>query len=219
MEKYIFVLLILLLSNTIHAGRPLTTEDAPLTDVATLSLETGYDEIRSREDSLTRVTVLVLEVGLTERFCLGITVPYYLKPEKGAGSAELSTKFLFYKEEEREQKISLLFSFCPGEAGYTANLIATKQLAKYTFHLNVGYAASGCAGLKGDDIVAFAAEAGFTEKLDLVTEVVKTGKAINHLWGLRGNLSEHASIDFGVDFGLNNDSIKRRFTYGLTTTF
>ncbi|MBN2543444.1 hypothetical protein JXI42_11320 [bacterium] len=210
---------ILLMAGPLLAARPLSIEDAPLADVGVLELETGYDVVLDRDGSRTKVMSLTLQTGLTERFCLGISVPYHLKPEEGTGTAEIGSKFLVHKEKDDKHEISLLFCYALGAGEYTAILTGTREVLKFILHLNVGYASTGIVEIKGDDILGFAVEAPLTSRIEVVTEIMKVGNSVTHLWGLRANLSEYASLDFGVDFGLNDNSIKRRFTYGMTVVF
>ncbi len=193
----------------VFAARPLITDDAGIVEKGLFEFEFGFDLTRSGEWS--RETYLQLKHGLTDRFDIGVSLPYDFE---SFGKPELIFKCGILKDNEKIPDISLgLKNVLSREFGI--NLILSKDFGYVIGHLNIAYIFD-VKNFSG----SFAIELPLKEKLNFCSDIfiskVSDESVFEGLIGLRLSLFEKLSTDIG--FSMNNDR-EIKITSGLTFNF
>lgn len=193
----------------VFPARPLITDDSGIVEKGAFEFETGIDFVKSNDWSYE--TYFQLKHGLTERFDIGISIPYDFE---AFGKPELNFKCGILKDNEKIPDISLGLKnvlskeFCIG-------LILSKDFSFIITHFNLNYIFDG-----KEFASSFAIEFPLKEKLVLCSDmlITKVPDAIifEGLIGLRLNIIENLSTDIG--FSMNNEK-EIKIISGLTFNF
>ncbi|NQT00116.1 MAG: transporter [Candidatus Omnitrophica bacterium] len=239
------VIFSLAFSSSAFAARPLSTDDAGTVDQGHLEFESGfeYQNAANEEYSLSAV----LKYGLTDKWDIGVEIPYQFLEVNDADDVDGSGDIVLYSKhvllEETPEFPAVSFSFSlktktgdenkslgTGELDYIINLILSKELDKIVSHLNFGYSYVGAPEGQDDDDVfsyAWALEYPLNEKVNLVGEVsAETNfsgdfddNPFAALVGFNYAFSDMLTFDFGVGWGISEASADHRITAGLSAAF
>jgi hypothetical protein len=217
----VFIGIIFLFPITVHAARPLFTDDAGPVGYNITELELGYF---IDEDYYYQWIELFLNHGFSERLDLGFIFTYEVKPYRELdGLPDIIFKFALLEERNNVPAISstieLNYPYFSNLLKF--NLIVSKTLNPFMFHLNLDF----LIGLRsGIDIrnFSFATEYNIIEKCNLVAEVYDIlidGVSSSYTKGLIGinyQIFDKLSLDIGVYRFLKEPYFTN---YGWSTTF
>lgn len=198
----------------LFAAHPLTTDDAGIVEINKHELEIGYDDCK-KEDELRNCSAgLSLKHGVTGRFDIGVSFPYQVQPEaqEQLGTATVGLKFLLVKD-----LLALTVNNELGAGAYFLNGIVSHGISLVALHLNIGYLATGDAGVKGDVIHSFAVEWPMS-MLDLVGEVTGTEASYkNYLVGFRYKIEDVMALNLAYGNGFSE--VEQKIVLGFHSEF
>jgi len=222
-EKIGFIFLLLLVPSAVFGGRPLSTDDAGVVDRGSYEVELGYDFLNDNTDAESRSMELSIKHGITEKFDLGIGIPYDIEPDNGIDNVELAMKFALFNL--KSSAGSFVLNYEPGTSEYTAVGILTMETGPVVLHINLGYTVLDSDEEEGLVSYAVAVESPVNDKITLVAEVTgeledgASESPVEALLGLSFRAFDAMAFDFGIGGGLNERSSEIRFTLGLTYGF
>ncbi len=237
------------------AAHPLITDDTGTQGKGKAQLEVNsqYDSDEETIEGLRVKTTgwqlaSTLSYGLTDAIDLVLTLPYQWNKEKddnitiskenGIADMVFETKWRFY------EKGSLSIALKPGliiptgdddkglgagRFGYQFYLIASKEMAPWAFHVNLGYIRNENKADEQKSIWHASAAVTFDviEKLKLVGNVGierNTDDSANNdpafiLGGLIYSITEKLDLDIGAKYGLNGAETEWSLMGGITIRF
>lgn len=241
----LFLIIALITSSITYAARPLSTDDAGTVEERHIEIESGFEYVKQADEEYN--LSFVLKYGLIKNSDLGIEIPYkfidFIESANvgGIGDIKFTTKYRFLDEIKNLPVLALSLSIKTktgnkekslgsGELDYGLNGIVTKEIGKFTTHLNLGYTFVGePEGEEVNDIFSYglAMEYPLNESLNIVGEVTGettldgdfNGNPCSGLLGLNYALSEMIAFDFGVGFEISDASPDYRIITGLTLGF
>lgn len=208
---------------TTFASRPLSTDDAGIVGSGKIEMEVSYDFVRGigDEDNVHEAGIW-LGHGITDKFDLEVTLPYFISPLHGLDTLEIGAKLAFLFETETLPGFSMTLFINPGEKNYIINGIMSKAIGSFAGHFNLGYEATGISEEKGSYTYALAGEYNVTESIAFAGEVSgSTGEDfihhdVNVLAGARYGVIEWLSVDVGIKINLSDESYPINVTTGLS---
>lgn len=247
---------VILMPDIVSAHRPLTTQTAYPVAIYKVKLESGlrYNTYSEGKKSYNSYNVDVeVNYGVVNNLDIGIEVPYlFWNPEDGervntVGDVIIKSRLLFLRGREGNP-ISLTvqpFFKLPtpgkkqtvstdpntGETDFGFLIIATREMAPMTAHLNIGYLfinrpPSETEYNKNILIFKVAMEYKAVNNLQLMWELTgATNKSpyqsdlITVLLGVRRSLRKDFSVDAGYSFGISDSVPDSVATVGLTKDF
>lgn len=246
MRTFIGLVLFLAVSPSFAlAARPLSTDDAGTVERQHLEIECGFEYVNQTDSEYNWTTTL--KYGLSERWDMGVEIPYkYIDVSAGDNVDGLSdivfcSKYGFFDGAEGLPALALSFNIKTksgdedkglgtGATDYGITTILTKAFKKTIAHLNLGYTYVGAPeGQAHDDVFSYALalEYPLNDKLNLVGELSGEtnfegdfdDNAFAGLAGFNYSLSDTATFDFGVGWGISEASSDYSITSGLTLSF
>jgi hypothetical protein len=237
--------LLFLLSSSVFAARPLTTDDAGTVEKGKFQFETGFDFTRQDNHDREISPSLTISYGLLEKMDVGIGSGYlFVLPkegenENGFGDTELKLKYRLLDERGWMPSFAVTGNLKiptaseskglgSGKTDFGINTIVTKNLSKrWVIHLNFGYTFLGEHGVNNEFNYSAAAQFILSDKWALVGEIVgvnnfngrKGDDPISGLLGTYYLISENVIWDAGVEIGMNKAAPDFRLTTGLTLLF
>jgi hypothetical protein len=237
--------LLFLLSSSVFAARPLTTDDAGTVEKGKFQFETGFDFTRQDNHDREISPSLTISYGLLEKMDVGIGSGYlFVLPkegenENGFGDTELKLKYRLLDERDWMPSFAMTGNLKiptaseskglgSGKTDFGINTIVTKNLSKrWVIHLNFGYTFLGEHGVNNEFNYSAAAQFILSDKWALVGEIVgvnnfngrKGDDPISGLLGTYYLISENVIWDAGVEIGMNKAAPDFRLTTGLTLLF
>lgn len=200
--------IVFLIPIFIFGARPLITDDTGCVEKGIFEFEAGIWLIKTNDWS--KEVYFQLKHGLTDRFDIGVSIPYDFESFK---KSEMNFKYAILLDSQRFPDISLsLLNLLSNDFGL--NLILSKDFRTLIIHFNVGY-------VFNDKIFSssFAFEYPLRERYTLCFDfLIKTQDDFEFtgLTGIRFNIFESLFLDFG--FSLNNNK-GLNITTGLTYNF
>jgi len=232
----ILIIFLLLSSSPIYAARPLVTEDFYTVAPGGYELEVGYAATQN-QTSQNNSANLSFKRGITEKFDLGIEVPYTLSAPSGLNDILLHAKYRIWDRGEDEGltgRVDYKFNngntsqgLGSGDNDYCLMFIYSKMFGQTKTHLNFGHVTVGVnARVSTDDYFAYSIvleHPALGEKGDVVAEYVANNAASPSptfiQLGARYLVASGFKLDAGYSFGLNNNSIKNSATVGVHCEF
>jgi hypothetical protein len=237
--------LLFLLSSSVFAARPLTTDDAGTVEKGKFQFETGFDFTRQDNHDREISPSLTISYGLLEKMDVGIGSGYlFVRPkegenENGFGDTELKLKYRLLDERGWMPSFAVTGNLKiptaseskglgSGKTDFGINTIVTKNLSKrWVIHLNFGYTFLGEHEVNNEFNYSAAAQFILSDKWALVGEIVgvnnfngrKGDDPISGLLGTYYLISENVIWDAGVEIGMNKAAPDFRLTTGLTLLF
>lgn len=235
----------IILPSVSYAARPISTDDADTVEGKHIEIESGFEYVKQADEE--NNLSFALKYGVIKNLHLGVEIPYKFielsenADVNGIGDVIFSSKYHFLDETDQLPALALCCNIKTetgdkdkglgsGEVDYTLTGIMTKEIRKFTTHVNFGYTIVGEGeGEKLDDIFSYglAIEYPVNEKLNIAGEI--TGETTfdgdfddNPFSGLVGcnyAFNEVATFDFGVGFEISEASPDYRIITGLTLGF
>jgi len=240
LSNLFFVFLLLLcVSHSVEAGRPLNTDDAGVVTPKTLEVEFAYEHVNSvdNENNLS----LVLTTGLFDSLDVGVEIPYQFidvnnsDNQNGVSDISLTTKWNVYSDEDLfDATLSFNYksdngndemSLGTGEREYTILAIISKEISDVAIHFNLG----PTIVLNGDDVINYniASQWSVAETLSLAGELFGShnfqdgfdDNSLSTLFGFIYEFNEKVVCDLGFTFGISDADPDFKVTTGVTIAF
>ncbi len=243
--SFLLIAFVIIMPSLSHAARPLSTDDAGTVEKGHIEIESGFEYVKqtNKENNLS----LALKYGLIKNFHLGVEIPYNFIDSSENADVDGMGDFIFSGKcnlLDLTEDLPALALCCniktktgnkdkdlgSGEVDYTLTGIMTREIRKFTTHVNFGYTIVGePEGEKLDDIFSYglAIEYPINEKLNIAGEI--TGETTfdgdfddnpcGGLVGLNHALSEMVTFDCGLGFEISEASPDYRIITGLTLVF
>jgi len=241
---------ILSCSTLAFAAHPLVTDDAGTSGKGKAQLELNGEYGHDKDAGVTSKTIggaASVTYGLTESLDLVAGVPYLhvrnmedatSSTENGLSDISLEMKWRFYEHEDLSLAIKPGLTLPTGDeekglgagkAAYSLFFIASKELAPWAFHLNLGYIRNENTLDEGKNIwhASLASTLAISDQLTIVAnlgiesnpdKLAGTDPAFI-LGGLVYALSETVDLDCGIKYGLNDPETDYTLLAGLTLKF
>ncbi|MFA5840280.1 MAG: hypothetical protein WC890_06480 [Candidatus Margulisiibacteriota bacterium] len=238
MKKLFLVTLSLCLYVGIaYASLPLVTDDFYTVVPGGHELEIDYDSLQGQASHINDFD-LFYKIGFTDKFDLGIEIPYTTSGNPGLNDIYLHAKYRLWqvsKDEGLTARIDYKFKngninqgLGSGDDDAWLMLIYSKMFGITKTHFNVAYVNVGVnAGLQYDDYFAYTAAAEYPawgEKGDIVAECVANNTVYfpNPAFiqiGARYYLSKGLNVNGGYSFGLNTNTFINNLSAGIHWEF
>ncbi len=224
-KSILLFMAVCMLVSTLYGARPLSTDDAGIVEENTYELETGFNFFKQLNNSIERSIDYSLKYGISDRIDIGFAFSQEIPQISHFSSVEFSVKFLFYKSKSFFPDVALSVSTVPGDSNYTLNLIASKEVKNFMFHLNIGYSVDPIAA---NNVVNYsiALEYSLSEKVNIVSEICMEEtinmiekEVVNYLIGVTYQLNENIILDTGFMIDINKITTKYAATAGFTLGF
>lgn len=241
---------ILLCATTAFAAHPLITDDADTMGKGKAQLELNGQYGHDKEDGVTTTKTegaAILTYGLNETVDLVVGLPYQrLKvkdadttmTEHGISDTSLEVKWRFYEHDDLNLAIKPGLTLPTGDdekglgsgkAAYSLFFIASKEMAPWAFHVNLGYIRNENTLDEEKDLwhASIASTVAVSENLKVAanlgiesnpSKLSDTDPAF-FLAGLIYTLSENLDLDCGIKYGLNDPETDYTVLAGLTWKF
>jgi len=223
-----------------YAARPLYTEDAWVTPLNKLVIESGILFLTRRDNVGVKELITSLKYGFAQNFDASLDLPYMSQysPEgnyDGMSNGTFKLKYNFYDNAGMEVAGFLLgyqvdsedpnHSTEPSSHDITTQLIYSKELGDISWHFNFGYMFDDePGGQPTEDFILY--NAAFAKPLtgaaNLVGEVqysknTYTGDIVGETaFGFNYKYSDKLTFDTALGCGLNENSSSSNFVFGLT---
>lgn len=251
------IVLSLVLSGISSAARPLATDDTGTVEVGHWEIEFGVNYLKQVErgyeegehfKNVFKETglELVTKYGILKNWDIGVAIPYIFidRPEEknldGFEDIQIQTKYRLFEEKEflpsyalgvaiKTQSANEDKELGSGQVEVGVNNIFSKEIGKFTAHLNLGY--NFLTKRKGqDDTFSYRLALEYPlleEKLNLVGEIIgeTTFKcdfdenSMSGLVGLNYALTDWLTFDMGSNFGISEAAPEYEVTGGFTLSF
>ena len=242
----IFVIsLIPILTSTVYAARPLTTDDACTVEKGKFQLETGFDFARQDNHDKEFSPSVTVSYGLFERMDMGVGSAYQFvnpadgKGENGFGDSALKIKYRLVDQKDWIPSFALSGTLKlptaseskglgSGKADFNINTIFTWNLSKrLQLYANLGYTFIGEHGAENELNYSLAGQLSLSDKWALVGEIIRVNNFNGHkrddpfsgLVGTQYLITESLVWDVGLGIGMNKASSDFRLRTGLTILF
>ena len=241
----VFVPSLSLISSSVFAARPLTTDDAYTVEKGKFQLEAGVDFARQDNHDKEFGATMTLTYGLFERMDMGIGSAYlFVNPaegekENGFGNTALKIKYRLVDQKDWIPSLAASGTLIiptaseskglgSGKTDFNLNTIFTWNLSKrLQLYANLGYTFIGENKANNEFNYSAAAQLVLSDKWALVGEIVgvnnfngrKSDDPISGLVGIQYMLSNNFVLDAGVEIGMNRAAPDFRLTTGLTFLF
>ncbi len=237
MRNYLIVVLfVFIFTFPVFANRPLITDDFNTLAAGKNELEAGFTTITSRTASASTSMRLNFSFnrGFTDRFEMGLVLPYQLTDPAGLDNGGLYAKCKLFTISENEGlsfklKLQAIINgaTASGNASwfnYIFTAIYSKSILNFKTHYNLGYALSGKPG-GSSQLNSFnysaALEKELRPDLEIFTEYYAVAPVNNFTSNLnlggRWQISEQFRFDVGYSLG-GNDVSNNIATIGMTAS-
>lgn len=242
MKKILYLIFFIMTTSSFAYGaRPLSTDDAGTVEKGHFEIESGFEYVKQNDEEYN--LSFVLKHGVIEDLDLGIEIPYkFIKfregeDTNGVGDMTVTSKHSFLDESGGLPSLALSFSIKTetgngeeslgtSEVDYGFNGIMSKEIGRFTAHLNIGYTFVGEPG-KDSFSYGWAMECPINENLNILGEII--GETIfdgdfddnpcNGLVGLNSSITEMITFDCGMGFEISDASSDYTIVAGLTLGF
>jgi len=216
-----FNFIFLFISVSAFAYRPFTTEDAGVSDLKEMAIETGW-EIVGAGNLYTNSLCHAFIVGLGKAE-LKFEVPYTLNgTNAGLDEIVIAFKMLVLGKNEKKGLLTLKANLSMPDANYELTAIGTKSFGCFTGHLQVGWTHETPFNING---MFFGAAADFAvlKWLSLIAEVsgnYSPGNIdVNFLGGFLISPKDFISIDVAAGTGIFPFAADWKVSLGTTLHF
>ena len=228
--KKLVLLILLLNSIVVFAGRPLNVDDSFLVGLNVFEIELGYNNEKFWNHYNCNSLDLTLSYGIAKKCDIGLNFQYVDDKNedfKGFSDINLELKYNFYSSKNKYlPNFSMSVNFQPSSSNYALNFIFSKDLKILTTHLNLGYEIIGNSENKGSGFFGLALEIPLIKRLSLASEyfidrdfdskeIVDGCFTVGIIYTIRDNIN----FDIGYLRDLEKKTVKDRLICGLTIDF
>jgi len=220
-----------------EAVRPLYTEDAQVTPISKLYVESGLLLLSNRDNTGVRELITSLRYGFARNFEGSLDLPYMSRVSTGDNYDGLSDgnvkiKYNFYNADK--EAASFMVGYLPGDldvgstnthSDINTMLMYANSLGQFSYNLNFGYTFDGDnSGAPYSDFMIYNASAvrPLTGAMNLVGEIQysRNTYTLDIVWetaiGLNYRYNDNLTFDTALGCGLNENSSSSNFVFGLT---
>ena len=241
MKKYqvlfLVVSLLIVHCSFCFAVRPLYTEDAQVTPISKLYVESGLLLLSNRDNSGVKELTTTLRYGFAPDFEGTLDMPYlsrFSTEDNYDGLSDGNVKIKYNFHNGYTEFASFMVGFLPGNigTGTTSNhsdintmLLYANSIEQFSYNLNFGYTFDGdISGAPKSDYVIYNASAvrPLTEAMNIMGEIQYSrntytmNKVVETAFGLNYKYNDDLTFDTALGCGLTGSSSSSNFVFGLT---
>jgi len=236
---FLVVSLLIVHCSFCFAARPLYTEDAWVTPISELYVESGLLLLTNRDNTGVRELITSLKYGFARNFDASLDLPYASQYSSegnydGMSNGTFKIKYNFYDAGEEGAGFLLGYqvdsedqnrSTAPSSHDITTMLIYSKELDNFLCHLNFGYMFDDKpGGQPPEDFILYNATLvkPVTDIMNVMGEVQYSRNTYTldivgeAAIGINYRYNDNLTFDTALGCGLNENSSSSNFVFGLT---